>query len=156
MKVISFYQQKVALLIAVMFLLSGCNSNIKNNSNEETPKANDALGIPLPKWNKDLEELRREYKKKYNAEEVRFTRPYFYVSKEDYSYWLKIFFLNPDYNDKTLEEFGKDVALTTLQHLKNPEDFEKIEIAITQKTGFGITFSKNENIIFYTDSLQMN
>jgi hypothetical protein len=92
MKVISFYQQKVALLIAVMVLLSGCNSNIKNNSNEETPKANDALGIPLPKWNKDLEELRREYKKKYNAEEVRFTRPYFYVSKEDYSYWLKIFF----------------------------------------------------------------
>lgn len=155
MKVISRYQTKSILLSMAVLLFSSCANDVKRNLEEKQQAPSGGLDIPLPKWNKDIEELRGEYKEIYKSEDVRFMRPYFYVSESESSYWLKVAFLNPDLENKPLREFGKEVAMSTLEHLTNPNDFEKIEIAVTQKTGFIITFSKNENAFFYLDSLEV-
>jgi hypothetical protein len=138
------------ILIIAFTLLFGCSGSTKQDFPN---RIDDGINLPLPQFDIELEHLRNEYKKRYKAKEVRLSRSYFYASEDDNSYWIKIAFLNPDLENKTVREFGKEVALATLRHLTNPEDFEKIEIAVTQKTGFIITFSKNENAFFYLDSL---
>jgi len=112
----------------------------------------DTVNFPKPKFDQHLEYLLKEYKEKYQAKSVRISRPVIY-SDEDSRYWLKVEFLNPDLDTTTFQKFGKDVALSALEHLTNDQDFDRIEIVVLQKNGFILTFSTRQNAFFYRDSL---
>jgi hypothetical protein len=139
----------------IAILLSSCDNTQKRNLQEGLQQMNNNLNLPSPTWDKDLEELRKEYKEKYGAEVVRFTRPFFYTSEEDHSYWLKVELLNPEIENQPFKEFGKEVSLATFDHLINDHDFEKIEISVVRKKGFIVNFSSSQNAYYYRDSLQV-
>jgi hypothetical protein len=113
----------------------------------------DGVKIPEPKFDKDPLEIIKEFKSKYNSKQAVIARPAWYNSKEDYDYWLKVEFLNPEIPDKDFKKFGRQVALEVVEHLSNDEDFKKIEVSAVNKKGFIITFSNKQNIFFYLDSL---
>ena len=137
------------LVTVFVCLLSGCESNFKKDLQESIRQSGVAgEKFPEPRFDKDLEDVLNEYKEKYQAKGVRIGGPFIYSSEGDSSYWLRVEFLNP-------EVYDKNVALNTLSKLINDQDFEKIEVSVTHKKGFIITFSSTQNAFFYRDSLQV-
>jgi hypothetical protein len=110
--------------------------------------------IPQPDFDVDLETLVDEYRHKYDAKAVTIGQP-FAFSTYDSSYWLKVEFLDAELANKTFKEFGREVARSTFQHLRNAHDFDKIEVSTTQKKGFIVTIRTSERAFFYRDSLQI-
>ena len=142
------------LLAMTLVLLFGCDRPTKKELQKNIqPVTFGAMTFPEPKFDKGLEELLLEYKKRYNAKEVVIGRPVWYTSDKDYKYWLKVEFLNPEISTKSFNEFGKEVALGLFGHLTNADKFEKIEVSTVQKEGFIVTFSSSKNAFFYRDSL---
>lgn len=142
--------------VVFMFFLSSCENSLRKDLQDSIHQIKAAAEkFPEPRFDKELKDILTEYKEKYQAKGVRIGRPFMYSSEGDSSYWLRVEFLNPALDDKTFSEFGKDVALNTLSQLVNDQDFEKIEVSVTSKKGFIITFSSTQNAFFYRDSLQV-
>lgn len=142
------------ILLVLGLFFFGCGDRLKNDYNKKLQTISEELKIPEPIWDRPIEELVEEFKTKHNASDVRIEKQFYYRSKDDYRYWLSVYYLNPELGDKDFKEFGNEVAQNTLNHLTNDQDFEKIEIGVTQKKGFIITFSTSQNGFFYRDSLQ--
>lgn len=140
-------------------ILYGC---VRNNSNENRAKKilvqeikeMELNGVKFPgvQFDIPLADVLADYKKKYKAEGVRVSRPFEYTEKEAHRYWLRVEISNPD-KSKPFEEFSKQVASDTYSHLVNKSEYEKIEVKVTSKKGFGVTFSSSRSTFFYRDSL---
>jgi hypothetical protein len=145
-----------ALLLACLLFLtfSACDNSNKDLPRNIQPVTFGSITFPAPAFDKGFSELLTAYKDKYEAKEVFIGRPVWYTSDEDYKYWLKVEFLNPELGSMTFSEFGKEVAIKLLGHLTNADKFEKIEVSVIQKKGFIVTFSSSRNAFFYRDSLR--
>jgi hypothetical protein len=141
--------------ITVALIISGCAEPRKDNVQFKSADIWGVSKFPEPKFDADINLILKEYTEHFEADRVLISRPFTYTSSGDSSYWLRVEFLNPTLDKKTFKEFGNEVAQNTLNHLTNDQDFEKIEIGVTQKKGFIITFSSSQNGFFYRDSLQV-
>jgi hypothetical protein len=147
--------KRISYIFVLAFFTASCDRtppiDIKKTLEEVSY---DGVKIPEPKFDKDPLEIIEELKSKYDSKQAVIARPIWYTSKEDYDYWLKVEFLNPEISDKDFKEFGRQVALEVTEHLSNDEDFKKIEISAVSKKGFIITFSSKQNVFFDLDSLR--
>ena len=114
----------------------------------------EGIKFPEPKYDGVPQQLIDRMKEKYEAEKVVIGRPIIFKSKDEYSYWLKIEFLNPTIGKMTFKDFGKSVALDLIEHIDNFDDFDKIEVSAVTKRGFIITYATKQNIFFKLDSLR--
>lgn len=142
------------IFIILETLLLNCSTESKKKFNEGLKSGNDNSEILQPMWDKPEALIIKEYKERYKASDVRIRSLFYFRSKTDQSYWISVAFLNPDFGDESFSEFARIVAKNTCNHLSNPADFERLEIISTRRSGFIITFSKNENIFFTLDSLR--
>jgi hypothetical protein len=143
-------------LLAVVWILMvavACNNSSKSDQILQTKVGN--VTFPEPKFDKPISDLESEYKKKYAAKEVVIGRPFRYSSDQQYDYWLKVEFLNPELSNRTFRSFGKEVAINIFDHLSNTAKFDKIEISAVNKNGFILTFTKTQNTFFLRDSLHL-
>ena len=133
------------IIILTMLVFTQCGEKFKKDLIENFQKGPNGKEIPEPKFDKPTSDFLNELKEKYEATSVRLGRPFTYSNDEDLKYWIKVAFLNPELGDKRTQDFEKEVATDIVKHLTNPEDFDQIEVAVTQKKGFIITFSQSQN-----------
>jgi hypothetical protein len=148
--------KRFLVFLLIVILHSACRQATKETPAKEIQEMefND-VKFPAVKFDKDINEILVEYKRKYGAEGVTISRPFDYTSKDDYHYWLKVELRNLK-GDKPFDQLGEEVAIDTYRYLGNDVDFEKIEVATVNKKGFVITFSSRQNEFFYRDSVSIN
>jgi hypothetical protein len=140
--------------VIIATLQSACRQATKETPAKEIQEMNfNDVKFPAVKLDKDMGEILMEYKRKYEAEGVVISRPFDYTTKDDYHYWVKVELHNLK-GDEPLEQLSKEVATDTYGHLNNDGDFEKIEVVVVSKKGFGITFSTRQSAFFYRDSIK--
>ncbi|HEX5170485.1 MAG TPA: hypothetical protein VFW11_15015 [Cyclobacteriaceae bacterium] len=150
--------KKKTLLIVVLAALafSRCGNEFKQNFIHDFQQGPNGMKIPEPEFDKPTDEILNDLKVKYDPAAVRLGRPFSYSSAEDLKYWIKIAFLNPELGRKSVKDFEREIATEVVNHLTNPTDFDQIEVAVTKKKGFIVTFSTSENMFFSVDSLRVN
>lgn len=141
--------KKYPITVLITILLFDCG--LKKNFQELKVVTSN---LPEPKFDKGMEELLGEYKKKYQADAVLISRPFHYSSHDGSSYWLKVEFLNRQDDGREFGEFAKEVAQTTYGHLTNNKDFETLEVSMTSRKGFIFTVTSSRNAFFHRDSLK--
>jgi len=149
---------KITSLLAITMLafsLMNCATQHSSETKENFQLQGIKVNFPEPDFDRNTDEILNEYKEKYDAEGVRISRPFDFSTTGDSSCWIRVDFLNPELHEGTSESFGKEVALATYDHLRNDEGFPKIEIGITNRKGFILTFSTSQNYFFYRDSLKL-
>ncbi len=146
----------LSIIIFAALVFVRCGNNLKKEIIEDFQKGPNGKEIPEPRFDKATEDILNELKAKYEPTSVRIGRPFSYSSAQDFKYWIKVAFLNPELGDKSRKEFETEVATTIVSHLINPNEFDQIEVAVTQKKGFIITFSQSQNSFFSVDSLRSN
>lgn len=147
-------RRPLSTVILIVLLFTRCGGNLKKDFIENFQKGPNGKEIPEPKFDKPTADILNELKVKYDATSVRLGRPFTYSTGHDLKYWIKVAFLNPELRNKSTVDFEKEVATNIANHLINPADFDQIEIAVTQKKGFIVTFSQSQNAFFSVDSLR--
>ena len=141
-------------LLILMYLFLACADGKKKETKKFNQKPAFEIALtPQPKFDKTVEELVREYMMKYNTKNVKIGTVQRSSAIKEHIRWLKVEFINPEMNNRTIKAFGREVALNTLKHLVNKNDFEKIEIFVMNRKGFILTFTESRNVFFYVDSL---
>lgn len=146
---------KIKYLLFLTALLVGCQEKSLTDVPHDFQEIEyEGIKFPEPKFNGDPERLLERIRIKYDAERAMIVRPTIFSSKEDYEYWLKVEFLNPEIGEKPFKEFSKEVALDIVKDITNIDDFKKIEISAVMKKGFIVTFTTKQNTFLYVDSLR--
>lgn len=147
-------RMKLVFLLGIFCFIIGCTGKAPSEGKVNIEEVVvDGIKFPSPIFSGNPDELLRKVKETYKAERALIGRPIRFQSSEENDYWLKIEFLNPEIGDKNFKTFAREVATVLLDNLDNAEDFEKIEVSIVTKKGFIITFTTQNNMFFYIDSL---
>jgi hypothetical protein len=101
-------------------------------------------------------ELVDEWRTKYNPSSVNLGRPFSYSTNQDFRYWIKVAFVNPELRQQNPKDFAREIANLIANRLTNPQDFNQIEVSVTRKKGFIFTFSQSQNYFFSVEALRMN
>ena len=147
---------KISSIVLVAIFLVACGGDFQKDFIQKFQKGPNGEVIPEPKFDKPIQELLEELKAKYDASGVRLGRPFSYSSEDDLRYWIKVSLMNPEIEDKDKEDFDRMVASEIVKHLTNPSEFEEIEVSVTKKVGFIITFSQSWNSFFPIEALQVD
>ncbi len=116
----------------------------------------DCVRFPAPIFTENLDELLKRLRHSHNSESVVIGRPVIFYSKDDYDFWLKVEFLNPEYRGGGFKEFGSQVAGDLVTQMTNAEEFKKIEVSVVEKRGFIFTYTSKQSTFFAIDSIRQN
>ena len=146
-------KKALSIIILTVLFITSCGTDFKKEFVANFQKGPNGTDVPEPKFDRPIADILNDLKSKYDVTSVRLERPFTYSNEQNLKYWIKVAFLNPEIGDKSTKDFEREIATEIAGYLTNPADFDEIEVSVTQKKGFIVTFSTSENSFYSVDSL---